>query len=130
MRNRLPWHSGQTVFIGRLCFVIGTSRTSRTDVHSTWTMREEPIVMSSMHDHVADKNGVELIRLAKQYEFPTFVKQANLDQTLNPGKLPASIYADPRPGREQFPCDTAASTWLSTLYFTEKRAEFHPKDAD
>ena len=82
--------------------------------------------MPSMSDHVADKNGLELARLAKQYEFPDFVKSANLDQTMNPGKLPVHLYADPV--RQQFPCHTAASTWLSALYFTEKRAEFHPKD--
>lgn len=77
-------------------------------------------------DHVADKNGVELVRLAKLYEFPVFVKQANLDQTMNPGNLPPTVYADPV--RKQFPCHTAASTWLSALYYQEKVAEFHPKD--
>lgn len=85
--------------------------------------------MPSMLDHVADKNGAELVMLAKQYDFPAFVKQADLQQTMNPGRLQVHLYADPRAGREQFPCHTAASTWLSTLYFTEKRAEFHPKDA-
>jgi hypothetical protein len=82
--------------------------------------------MPSMMDHVADKNGVELVRLSGLYTFPDFVKQADLGQTLGQRRLPAHLYADPV--RQQFPCDTAASTWLSALYFTEKRAEFHPKD--
>lgn len=82
--------------------------------------------MPSMMDHVADKSGAELVRLEKLYDFPAFVKQANPDQTLNPGRLPTHLYADVV--RQQFPCHTAASTWLSALYFTEKRAEFHPKD--
>jgi hypothetical protein len=80
-------------------------------------------------DHVADKSGIEMVRLAKQYAFPDFVKQANLEQTTAKG-LPPTVYADPRPGQMQFPCHTAASTWLSTLYYTEKRAEFHPKDRE
>lgn len=82
--------------------------------------------MPSMVDHVADKNGAELARLSKLYDFPSFVKQANMEQTFNPGQLAVTVYADPR--SRQFPCHTAASTWLSALYFQEKRAEFHPKD--
>jgi hypothetical protein len=77
-------------------------------------------------DQVADKNGAELARLARLYEFPAFVKQADLDQVLRPGPLPTTVYADPV--RRQFPCHTAASTWLSALYYQEKAAEFHPKD--
>jgi hypothetical protein len=78
-------------------------------------------------DHVADRNGVELTRLAQLYDFPKFVKQANMEVTLNPASTVAvTAFADPR--HREFPCHTAASTWLSALYFQEKRAEFHPKD--
>jgi hypothetical protein len=81
-------------------------------------------------DHVADVNGVELVRLSRLYEFPPFVKKANLEQTMRPRSLPANVYAYNRRGQPpQFPCDSAASTWLSALYFTEKEAEFHPKEA-
>ncbi len=80
--------------------------------------------MPHQADHVADKGGVELHRLAKLYDFPDFVKKANFDTTFQPDSC--TSYADLP--RKQFPCHTAAATWLSTLYFTEKKAEFHPKD--
>lgn len=83
--------------------------------------------MPSNLDHVADVNGTELVRLSKLYEFPQFVKQANLEQVMRKTGRAVTVYADPI--RKQFPCDSAADTFLSALYFTEKRAEFHPKDA-
>lgn len=82
--------------------------------------------MPSMLDHVADANGAELARLARLYEFPDFVKKAELSQTMGSAGVPASTYGDPR--TRQFPCHTAASTWLSALFFREKQSEFHPKD--
>ncbi len=76
-------------------------------------------------DYLADirTGGRELARLSRLYEFPGFVKKASLETT-----APArpSSFADPVRG--QFPCHTAAATWLSALYFREKQAEFHPKD--
>lgn len=78
-------------------------------------------------DHVADTNGVELNRFAKLYTIPDFVKQANFDETWHPSGLSPSSYADPN--NKQFPCHSAASTYLSALYFQEKHAEFHPKIA-
>ncbi len=80
----------------------------------------------SGRDHVADAAGEDLARYAKLYNFPDFVKRADMEQTFKPERLSVTVYADPV--RRQFPCHTAASTWLSALYFTEKRAEFHPKD--
>jgi hypothetical protein len=77
-------------------------------------------------DHVADKSRAEMVRLARLYPFPDFVKQASMEATFEPGRQLVTIYADPV--RRQFPCHTAASTWLSHLYYREKRAEFHPKD--
>jgi hypothetical protein len=77
-------------------------------------------------DHVADTGGTDLVRYAQLYDFPEFVKQANHEHTFRPGELAVTVYADPV--RKQFPCHNAASTWLSALYFTEKQAEFHPKD--
>lgn len=79
-------------------------------------------------DHIADKNRTELVRFAKLYELPAFVKQAALETVFNPGHLAESVYADPV--RKQFPCHDAPSTWLSALYFQEKKAEFHPKDQE
>lgn len=82
--------------------------------------------MPPLSDHVSDVSGEELSRLHKLYEFPDFVKKANMDQVFKPSDLAVTVYADPV--RKQFPCHNAASTWLSTVYFTEKKAEFHPKD--
>lgn len=83
--------------------------------------------MPSNLDHVADVNGKELHRLSRLYEFPEFVKQANFEQVMRKAARTVTVYADPI--RKQFPCDSAADTYLSALYFTEKRAEFHPKEA-
>src|ERR1019366_2147281 len=83
-----------------------------------------------MRDQVHDTAAVDLHRFNKLYAFPDFVKQANLDDTLRPGNQPASVYADPRPSVMLFPCHSPESTWLSALYFTEKRSEYHPKHAE
>jgi hypothetical protein len=77
-------------------------------------------------DHIADKNGEELVRLSTLHEFPDFVKSANMDQTLTPANLAITTYADPV--NKRFPCHNAASTWLSNLFFAEKRASFHPAE--
>lgn len=77
-------------------------------------------------DPASDVNHVELARLVKLYEFPTFVKSASLPDTANPQHIAVTTYADPR--NKLYPCHTAAATWLSSLYFHEKKAEFHPKN--
>lgn len=79
-------------------------------------------------DFVSDKNHTELVRLSQQYAFPDFVKSADLNLTLNPSEATAPIttYADPV--RRQYPCHTKAATWLSALWFEEKKAEFHTSD--
>lgn len=86
--------------------------------------------MPARMDHVADvkyNGGAELYRLRQLYPFPEFVKNANYALHLDvPAGVPATVYADPV--RKQFPCHSGPSTWLSHLFFAEKRAEFHPKD--
>lgn len=82
-------------------------------------------------DHIADvaRGGVELYRLAKLYALPDFVKSAKQDVNFQvPANTTPAIYADPV--RQQFPCHTKASTWLSALFYQEKRAEFHPKERE
>lgn len=81
-------------------------------------------------DFVADKNHTELARLSQLYEFPDFVKQADMDLTLSPSakQAPPTVYADPV--RKQFPCHTKAACWLSALWWEEKKAEFHPNDRE
>ena len=77
-------------------------------------------------DPASDTNREELARLTKLYEFPAFVKKADLDATMNPSRVAVTTYADPV--HKRFACHTAAATWLSGLYFQEKQAEYHPKD--
>ena len=77
-------------------------------------------------DPASDVNREELARLSKLYTFPDFVKQADISQTMNPENPAVTTYADPV--RQKFACHTAAATWLSSLYFHEKKAEYHPKD--
>lgn len=83
--------------------------------------------MTRVMDHVQDVNGEELFRLAAQYELPAFVKKADFAATARPtGVMPVTVYGDPR--TKLYPCHNAASTFLSAMYFQEKRAEFNPKD--
>lgn len=83
--------------------------------------------MPSRMDHISDKNGVELVRLSRLYDFPEFVKTAKMDgRDFDTTGIPTSACADL--AHNQFSCHTKASTWLSALYFTEKQAEFHPDD--
>lgn len=79
-------------------------------------------------DHVSDVSGEELFRLSTLYPLPDFVKKADMDTTLRPEarSLPVTVFGDPR--TKHYPCHNAASTYLSALYFQEKRAEFNPKD--
>lgn len=79
-------------------------------------------------DPVDDSNRVELVKIAQRYELPQFVKQADLDSTMDPGQIAVTAYADPV--RKKFPCHNAAATWLSAAYFHEKSAEYHIKDRD
>jgi len=78
-------------------------------------------------DPQSDRSREELARLVKVYEFPSFVKEAQLDETMYPSRVAVTTYADPVNSR--FPCHSAAATWLSGLYFQEKRAEYHPTEA-
>ena len=79
-------------------------------------------------DPTDDLNRVELVKFAKRYEFPKFVKEADLDMTMAPERIAVTAYADPV--RKKFACHNAAATWLSAVYFHEKSAEYHTKDRD
>jgi len=79
-------------------------------------------------DPPSDANREELARLVKVYDFPPFVKRADLQATMQPDRIAVTTYADPR--HRRYPCHSAAATWLSGLYFEEKRAEYHPKDQE
>ena len=73
-----------------------------------------------------DSSNEELARLVRLYAVPDFVKQASLTELKQPPRGAVSCFADPR--NHLYSCHSAPSTWLSALYFTEKRGEFHPKD--
>lgn len=84
---------------------------------------------SSILDPAADANKAELTKLAKRYDFPDFVKSADLNTTMQPSdRVPVTAYADPV--RKKFACHSPAATWLSAMYFHEKSAEYHPKDQE
>lgn len=76
-------------------------------------------------DPASDKNCTELTKLASRYDFPQFVRAADLDNTMNPGEIAVTAYADPV--NKKYACHSAAATWLSAMYFHEKSAEYHPK---
>lgn len=79
-------------------------------------------------DQTADTSRRDLHRYSKLYSFPEYVKQASATQVCDPPKdLPSTVYADVR--YRQFPCHTKAATWLSYLYFLEKKADMHEKIA-
>lgn len=79
-------------------------------------------------DPVADASGAELYRLSRLYEFPDFVKRADAAATRAAAGLAASAYADQE--QRRFPCHTPAATWLSCLFFEDKRASFQPAVRD
>lgn len=77
-------------------------------------------------DPSSDKSMEELARLVKLYSFPEFVKRADLAATMQPPIGVVTTFADPRFRR--YNCHSPAATWLSGLYFQEKKANYHPKD--
>lgn len=81
---------------------------------------------SIVTDPTTDTNKAELVKLAQRYEFPAFVKSADMDATMHPENIAITAYADPV--RQKYACHTAAATWLSAVYFHEKSAEYHTKD--
>jgi hypothetical protein len=76
-----------------------------------------------MLDHTQDIAGRETHRLLSLYPAPDFVKTADHDRLHgNPETLARHLYAEPH--KKLYPCHTAPATWMSALWFAEKRAEF------
>lgn len=70
-------------------------------------------------------NGSERHRLISIYAPPPFVKAASHDQLYGDAdKLPHHVYGDQT--RRLFPCHTPASTWMSTLFLMDKKAQIDP----
>ena len=79
-------------------------------------------------DHTRDISGRETHRLLSLYPAPDFVKSADHERLHgNPEKMARHLYADPR--KRLYPCHTAPATWMSALWFSEKKAEFDAKTA-
>lgn len=79
-------------------------------------------------DHAHDVNGQETHRLTTLFPAPDFVKNASTDRLVgDPEKLPRHIYADQH--NKLYPCHTAPATWMSALFFNDKRAQFDEKTA-
>lgn len=70
-------------------------------------------------DARGDASHALLHRLAQQYDFPDYVKQASPTETLRPEGLPAGGYADVV--AKEFPCHTKAACFVSHVYFLEHR---------
>lgn len=78
---------------------------------------------SPVLDQTQDLNAVELHRLARTHPLPDFVKSANSDDVVGPADgLEQHCFAHPR-GR-LYPGHTPAATYVSTLFFLDKRAEW------
>jgi len=79
-------------------------------------------------DHTRDISGRETHRLTSLYQAPDFVKAASHERLHgNPEQLQRHMYADPV--RKLYPCHSAPATWMSALYFADKRANFNSQDA-
>ncbi len=79
-------------------------------------------------DHTQDVSGRETHRLLSLYPAPDFVKNADHGRLAGDReKLARHMYAEPF--NKIYPCHTSAATWMSALWFAEKRAEFDEKRA-
>jgi hypothetical protein len=83
-------------------------------------------VTTNVLDFTSDVNNEELARLVRVYDFPGFVKSANMEDLKRPPAGAVSQFGDPR--HRLYSCHSAPATWIEALYFLEKKAEFHPKD--
>lgn len=77
-------------------------------------------------DPANDKNKAELVKIAQRYDFPQFVRDADLETTMAPETIAVTAYADPV--HKKYACHSAPATWLSAVYFHEKSAEYHPSE--
>jgi hypothetical protein len=78
-------------------------------------------------DQSQDVSGRETHRLLSLYPAPDFVKSAEQTRLYGDEKTARHLYADPR--KKLYPCHTSPATWMSALWFAEKRAEFNSAEA-
>lgn len=78
--------------------------------------------MNTPRDHREDVSGQETHRLTTLFAAPDFVKSASHDRTHGDETLPAHMYADQY--GKLYPCHSAPATWMSALFFADKKASF------
>lgn len=78
-------------------------------------------------DYGQDVSGRETHRLVSLFPQPDFVKNASQDRLRGYAALPRHMYADQK--NKLYPCHTAPATWMSALFFSDKRASFSEKAA-
>jgi hypothetical protein len=83
--------------------------------------------MTTPLDQTQDISGRETHRLTSLFDSPDFVKSASHERTHGDETLQRHMYADQY--NKLYPCHSAPATWLSSLFFADKRAEFDEKRA-
>lgn len=83
--------------------------------------------MANPLDQTHDISGRETHRLAALFPPPEFVKAASQERLQGGENLQRHMYADP--SDKLYPCHTAPATWMSALFFEDKRAAFEPARA-
>lgn len=76
--------------------------------------------MIQLLDQTGDLNGQQLYRLSRLYSLPDFVKKASSDAIYGNDQLENHQFADAT--MRQFPCHTGPATYISALFFMDKRA--------
>lgn len=80
-------------------------------------------------DHTRDISGRETHRLTNLYPLPDFMKSASHDRLHgDAATLPRHVYADL--ANKLYPCHSAPATYMSALFFADKRAAFDNSTAE
>lgn len=78
---------------------------------------------NSLLDHTQDVSGRETHRLTALYPLPEFVKAASHERVNGDASLQRHMYADPV--HKLYPCHTGPATYMSALFFADKKASFN-----
>lgn len=76
-------------------------------------------------DHTQDLSGANQHRLTQLYVPPDFVKQASHEQLCG-GEDPLQPHLYGNAARRVYPCHTKAATWMSALFFGDKKDSLSP----
>jgi hypothetical protein len=78
-------------------------------------------------DYTQDLSGANQHRLTQLYAPPDFVKQASHEQLCG-GEEPLQPHLYGNAARRVYPCHTKAATWMSALFFGDKRSSLSPAE--